>query len=149
MTTQSVQQSIRIRAKPSVVWSALVDPVKLARWMGGAQVESAWEPGSTITFTGTLHGHPYEDRGTVLACEPERVLRYNHWGFLSRLADSDETRTVITLTLTSEGDETHLEVSHDNLASYDVFGHARFFWRNALLDVKGIAESALPLKADS
>ena len=28
-------------------------------------------------MTGELHGHPYRDRGTVLACELERLLRYN------------------------------------------------------------------------
>src|SRR5258706_8265770 len=91
MTSRSVHVSIRIRARPSVVWKALLEPTKLARWMSGAQVESTWEPGSAITFTGTLNGHPFRDRGTVLACEPERILRYNHWSFLSRLADSDDS----------------------------------------------------------
>lgn len=142
LTGRSLQLSIRIQAKPSVVWNALVDPAKLTRWMGGAQVESTWEAGSTITFTGTLHGRPYRDRGTVLVSEPERVLRYNHWSGLSRLADSAQTRTVVTLTLTPEADGTHLEIRHDNLASDAAFGHARFFWRNALTDVKDIAESA-------
>ncbi|MPZ19954.1 MAG: hypothetical protein GEV06_18870 [Luteitalea sp.] len=142
MTTRSVQQAIRIRAKPSEVWSSLVAPAKLARWMGGTQVDSTWEPGSAMTFTWTVRGRPLRDRGTVLACEPARLLRYNHWSVISRLPDSDETRTVITLTLTPEGDETSLEVSHENLASDEAFGHARFFWRNALPDVKNIVERA-------
>jgi uncharacterized protein YndB with AHSA1/START domain len=82
---KSVQHSIRIRAKPSAVWATLIDPVKIARWMGGAHVESTWQHGGAISFTGTLHGRPYQDRGTVLACEPEQLLRYNHWSALSRL----------------------------------------------------------------
>ncbi len=86
-----------------------------------------------------MHSRPYQARGTVLACEPERRLRYNHWSALSRLRDSEEARTVITLQ--PNGDETDLEVCHDNLASYAAFGHARFFWRNALQDLKGIAET--------
>jgi uncharacterized protein YndB with AHSA1/START domain len=138
---KSVQRSIRIRAKPSVVWATLLDPVKIARWMGGAHVESTWQPGGAISFTGTLHGRPYQDCGTVLACEPERLLRYNHWSALSRLPDSEDTRTVITLTLQPDGDETDLEIRHDNLSSDAGFGHARFFWRNAFHDLKGIAES--------
>ena len=138
---KSVQHSIRIRAKPSVVWDTLLDPTKIARWMGGAHVESTWHPGDTISFTGTFHERPYQDRGTVLACDPERVLRYSHWSALSRLPDSDATRTVITLTLQPEDDETDLEVRHDNLSSDAAFGHARFFWRNALHDLKGIGES--------
>jgi uncharacterized protein YndB with AHSA1/START domain len=141
LMARSVRQSIRIRAKPDVVWATLLNPDKIARWMGDAHVESTWQPGSDISFTGTFQGRPYQDRGTVLACEPERVLRYNHWSVLSRLADSEETRTVVTLTLTPNGDEADLEVSHDNLATDAAFGHARFFWRNALTDLKTVAES--------
>jgi uncharacterized protein YndB with AHSA1/START domain len=143
MTSRSVQLSIRIRATPSVVWATLLDASKIARWMGGAHVESTWQPGSAITFTGTLNNRPYQDRGTVLVCEPERELRYNHWSSWSRRVDSEETRTVITLTVTAEDDaETVLEVQHDNLTSEKTFGHARFFWRNALADVKNISEGA-------
>jgi hypothetical protein len=75
-------------------------------------------------LTGELHVHPYRDRGTVLACEPERLLRYNHWSALSRRDDSEKTRSVITLTLIPEGDETTLEVRHDNLQGKAAFGHA-------------------------
>ena len=96
-----------------------------------------------LTRFHVVQSAPYQDRGTVFICEPERVLRYNHWSSWSRRTDSDETRSVMTLTLTPEGDsETQLEVQHDNLTSDETFGHARFFWRNALNDVKNIAESA-------
>jgi uncharacterized protein YndB with AHSA1/START domain len=142
MTSRSVQLSIRIRAKPNVVWATLLDATKIARWMGGAHVESTWQPGSAITFTGTLNNRPYQDRGTVLVCEPERVLRYSHWSSWSRRVDSEETRTVITLTVTAEDDaETVLEVRHDNLTSDGTLGHASFFWRNALADLKILTES--------
>src|SRR5687768_3026573 len=138
MTTRSVQSSIRIRAKPSVVWAILLDTAAIARWMGGAHVESSWEPGNTITFTGTLNKRPYRDSGTVLVCQPERMLRYNHWSSWSRQRDSEDTRTVVTFTLTPEGEtETVLAVQNDNLTSEETFGHARFFWKNALTDVKG------------
>jgi uncharacterized protein YndB with AHSA1/START domain len=125
-----------------VVWATLLDAATIGRWMGGAHVVSTWEPGSAIAFTGTLNGRPYQDRGTVLLCEPERQLRYNHWSSWSHRRDSEETRTIITLTLTPEGDEaTILEVQHDNLTTEETIGHARFFWRNALADVKAIAQS--------
>jgi uncharacterized protein YndB with AHSA1/START domain len=115
---------------------------EIAQWMGGARVESTWQAGSVISFTGTLQGHPYQDRGTVLACDPERLLRYNHWSALSRRDDSEKARTVITLTLTPEGEETNLQVRHDKLRGKAALGHASFFWRNALNDVNHVAESA-------
>jgi hypothetical protein len=49
---------------------------------------------------------------------------------------------VVTLTLTPEGEaETVLKVQHENLESEETFGHARFFWRTALQDLKEIAET--------
>jgi uncharacterized protein YndB with AHSA1/START domain len=138
--TRSMQQSIRIRSKASAVWAAIVDPATIERWMRGVQVESTWEPGSAITFAHTSQGHAYEDRGTVLAFEPERLLRYNHWSVLSHLPDSEAARTVVTLILTPAGDETDVEVTHDNLRGKAAFGHARFFWRNALVDIRNIVE---------
>jgi uncharacterized protein YndB with AHSA1/START domain len=139
--THSVQQSIRIQAKASAVWAAVVDPGTMTRWMRGVQVKSTWEPGSAITFAHTSRGQAYEDRGTVLAFEPERLLRYNHWSVLSHLPDSGSTRTVITLELTPAGEETDLAVAHDNLRGKAAFGHARFFWRNALADIRTIVEN--------
>jgi len=139
--THSVQQSIRIQAKATAVWAAVVDPGTIARWMRGVQVESTWAPGSTITFAHTSQGRAYEERGTVLAFEPARLLRYNHWSVLSHLPDSETTRTVITLKLTPAGEETDLAVTHDNLRGKAAFGHARFFWRNALADIRKIVES--------
>jgi uncharacterized protein YndB with AHSA1/START domain len=148
MATRSVQQSIRIRATPNVVWTTFLDASKIAQWMGGARVESRWEPGTEISFTGTFQGRPYHDRGTVRAFEPERVLRYSHWSALSRLPDSEKTRTIVTLTLTPNGIDTDLEVHHDSLASYPAFGHARFFWRNALTDVNGLLRPLDHQRAD-
>jgi hypothetical protein len=109
--------------------------------MGGVTQKSTWEPGSAITFTHTSAGRVHDDRGTVLAFEPERLLRYNHWSALSHLPDSETTRTVITLALTPMRGETDLAVTHDNLRGKAALGHARFFWRNALADIKALAES--------
>jgi uncharacterized protein YndB with AHSA1/START domain len=142
MTAQSVQHTIRICAPANAVWDTIVDAKKIAGWMGGTEIETTWQLGSAISFAGELHGHPYRDRGTVLAREPYRLLRYNHWSALSRREDSEQARTVVTFTLTSEGDETTLDVHHDNLRGKAAWGHARFFWRNALNDIKNIAEAA-------
>jgi hypothetical protein len=49
--------------------------------MGGARVESKWELDSEITFTGEManFNKVYRDRGTVLAIEREKLLKYSHF----------------------------------------------------------------------
>src|ERR687888_2823897 len=64
----AVVKSIEIAASTDDVWHALTDPDKIAQWMGGARVESRWEPGGDIAFTGEMpnFNKTFRDRGTVL-----------------------------------------------------------------------------------
>ena len=102
----AVVKSVEISASTNEVWRALTEPDKIAQWMGGARVESKWEIGGEITFTGemTNFNKTYHDRGTVLAIEREKLLKYSHWTELSRLPDAPENRAVITFSLDWTGD---------------------------------------------
>jgi uncharacterized protein YndB with AHSA1/START domain len=138
-----VTSSIDIAASAAAVWRALTEPEKIATWMGGARVESAWHVGSEIAFTGKLPGRaePYRDRGTVLELERERLLRYSHWAELSRLPDTRENRTTITFDLDAiDGQRTRVGVRHEGFPSDAAYRHARFFWGHALADLKDLVE---------
>ncbi len=58
-------------------------------------VTTEWEVGRPILFEGTWDRRKYLDRGTVLAFDPEKTLRYNMWSKLSRLPDTPENYTVV------------------------------------------------------
>jgi uncharacterized protein YndB with AHSA1/START domain len=136
-----VTKSIEIEADAECVWRAITDNDRIPGWMGGARVESTWEPGAEIVFSGELHDCAYQDRGTVLAVEPVRLLRYSHWAGLSRRPDLPENRTIITLTVEAIGEHSRLTVLHQRLHSEDEFGHANYFWGFALNDVKNLVEA--------
>jgi uncharacterized protein YndB with AHSA1/START domain len=138
----AVVKSIEICASANDVWRALTEPDKIAQWMGGARVESKWEIGGEITFTGEMpnFNKTYRDRGTVLAVEREKLLRYSHWTALSRLPDAPENRTVITFSLDWTGAATRLTVRHERFYSEAAYKHANFFWGFALTDVKNLLE---------
>ena len=67
-----VVKSIEILTTPDRVWSALTESDTIAQWMGDTHIETKWEMGSDIIFTGTMpnFNKKYRDRGTVLAVKP-------------------------------------------------------------------------------
>lgn len=140
-TGPGVVKSVEIAASVHDVWRALTEADKIAQWMGGARVESTWEPGAHITFTGKLHKYAYHDRGTVVASEPGKLVKYTHWAGLSRLPDLPQNRTVITLSLDWTGEKTSLTVRHECFYSDAAYRHANYFWNFALSDVKNLLES--------
>lgn len=138
--TEDFEQTIEIAAPPSEVWRTITDPERIVRWMNRARVESSWQVGSEIALLVELEGHTYRDRGTILAVEPERLLRFEHWSAVSRVPDTPETRTVMSYALAAAPIGTRLTFRHERLRTGTNAKHARFFWSVALLVLKDVAE---------
>jgi uncharacterized protein YndB with AHSA1/START domain len=138
----AVVKSIEISASTNDVWRALTEPDKIAQWMGGARVESKWDLGGDITFTGEManFNKTYLDRGTLLAIDREKLLKYSHWTEFSRLPDAPENRTVIMFSLDWTGVATRLTVRHERFYSEAAYKHSNFFWSFALADMKSALE---------
>jgi uncharacterized protein YndB with AHSA1/START domain len=139
---QIVEKSVEIVASTDQVWRALTEPEIIAQWMAGARVESKWEPGSDITFTGTMPNFnlKYSDRGTVIAAEPGKILQYSHWSQMTRLPDMPQNRTIFTFLLDRIDDKTRLTMRHENFHSETEYKHSNFFWGVALHMLKNLLE---------
>jgi Uncharacterized conserved protein len=137
-----VAKTVEITASTHDVWCTLTESDKIKQWMGGAQVESTWELGSEITFTGTMPNfyRKYKDRGTVRAVQREELLQYSHWSEMSHRPDLPQNRTITTLTLENIGEKTRLTVRHENFRSEAEYKHANFFWGVALYTLKNLVE---------
>ncbi|HVY80953.1 MAG TPA: SRPBCC family protein [Steroidobacteraceae bacterium] len=137
-----VTQVIRIRAPLGKVWEALVDPQKIAQWLNGALIETTWEPGSAITFTGSLEGMTFRDKGVVVQLEPQALMQYTHWSTWSRLPDTPEHYSIITITVAPEKGGTLLAVRHENLATEEMYLHSKSHWETRLPELKKLVESS-------
>jgi uncharacterized protein YndB with AHSA1/START domain len=137
-----VEKSVEIAASTQHVWRALTDPDMILQWMGGANVESTWELGSDITFSGTMpnFNKKYRDRGTVLAVEREKFLQYSHWSEMTRLPDLPQNRTIITFLLEPIEEKTRLTFRQENFHGEVEYKHANFFWGVALYVMKNLLE---------
>jgi uncharacterized protein YndB with AHSA1/START domain len=135
---------IDVAASPAAVWRALTDPERIKQYFLGATVETDWQPGSTITWSGEYNGRPYRDKGTVLEVQPEARLVVTHFSPMSGQPDVPESYHTVSYQLTERAGGTHLSLAQDNNASAEEVEHARTTWQGMLEALKRLVENDEP-----
>ena len=130
-----------INSPVSKVWDALLDPAMTKQYMFGTEVVSDFREGSSIMWRGVWKGKAYEDRGTILKLEKERLLRYSHFSPLSGLPDIPESYHTVTIELSAVGGHTLVSLSQDNNVSEDSRDHSQKNWQLLLDGLKQLLES--------
>jgi uncharacterized protein YndB with AHSA1/START domain len=133
--------STSIYASPSDVWKALIDPEMVKRYMYGAEVQSDWQVGSPITFTGEWDGKPYTDKGTILEIIPERVLSFSFWSPLAGLEDFEDNYAHVTYHISGYDNETTLTITQDNLEAEEEVVTAEAHWIKVSKEIKRLLEN--------
>lgn len=124
------------------VWHALTTPEEIAEYMFGAEVESAWLPGSAITWRGEFEGKPFEDKGVIREVIPNELLRFTHYSPLSGLPDSAEHYHNVTIALSGDGDGTVVTLTQDNNATDQARQESQRNWERMLGGLKALIEGA-------
>jgi len=130
-----------INAPVSSIWDALVNPVKIKKYLFGTDTHCDWKVGSSLRFTGEWEGKQYEDKGTILAIEPEKLLRYNYWSGFSGTPDVSENYQVVTFELIPAGDKTCLHLTQQNIRSEEAKAHSEENWKMVLNSLKELVEN--------
>jgi uncharacterized protein YndB with AHSA1/START domain len=104
-----------VHASAAEVWAAITTPAKLKKFFFGADVKTDWKIGRPIRFKGEFKGKKYEDKGDILAVEPQKHLSFSHWSAMSGQADVPENYHVVTFNLVPKGKETTVTLSQANL----------------------------------
>jgi uncharacterized protein YndB with AHSA1/START domain len=133
--------SATITAPVSKVWQALVNPEIIKQYLFDTDVISDWKVGSPITYKGQWEGKPFEDKGEILAIEPEKLLQSTHWSPLSGVPDSPENYHTVTYTLSDKGDRTEVTITQDNNASEIEKAHSEKNWEAVLKGMKKLLEA--------
>ena len=143
MNELTAQVNKTIHASAIQVWSAITTPATLKKFFFGADVETDWSIGSPIRMKGDFKGKKYEDKGEILAVEPQQRLSFSHWSALSGQADTPENYHVVTFDLTPEGEETKVTLSQSNLtggATPSDVAHRAEYEKNWTMVLDGLAK---------
>ncbi len=108
------RKTVTIKASRARVWDALTQPAMVRQYMHGTNLSTDWKEGSPISWRGEWKGKSYEDKGTVLAVTPQKVLKYTHWSPMGGSEDKPENYHTLTYELAGEDGTTILTLTQDN-----------------------------------
>lgn len=138
------KKQITVNAPSDVVWRALTDPAMVRQYMHGTNMQTDWTVGSPITWKGEWQGKTYEDKGTVVAVEPKKLLKITHWSPMGGSEDKPENYHTVTYELAEHGQETILTLEQDNNPSQEAANTmAEQNWGPVLDGLKAAAEQSI------
>ena len=140
MTDITCTVSVEIKAPISKVWKALVEPEQIKKYLFGTDTKSDWKVGSPIIFSGVWEGKAYEDKGTILAIEPEKLLKYNYWSNWQG-EDSLDKRQIISYKLKSENGKTVFTLVQENCPTEEAKDNSANNWKSVLNSMKDMLEA--------
>ncbi len=134
------KSGIVINANASKVWDALTNPELIKKYFFGTEVKTDWKVGSSIRFTGEWEGKTYEDKGTILVNDPEKLLKYNYWSSLSGKEDKPENYQLVSYYLELSDNKTMLTIKQEGIQSEQEKEHSENNWKQVLQDLKNLVE---------
>ena len=140
MEELAIKKSITIDAATSKVWYALTDPEMIKKYLFGTNTISDWKVGSPIIFTGEWEGKTYEDKGTILKLEKEKVFQYTYWSSFSGKPDVPENYLIVTFELQEKNGKTILNLKNENFKDKSELEHSSSNWDNVLKGIKKVTE---------
>ncbi|RYU94625.1 SRPBCC family protein [Emticicia agri] len=138
--TKELKKTIAISASKAKVWDALTNPEKIKKYLFGTETKTDWQVGSPIVFSGMWDDKPYEDKGTILAFEPEKSLTYNYWSNLSGTEEKPENYANISYSVEEQDDKTLLTITQDGFKDDAALERSENEWGAVLEEIKKVAE---------
>ena len=114
MTTHTSASKVIIDAPASRVWKALTKPELVKQWQYGTDLSTDWQMGSPITFRNEWEGTIYEQKGTILEIEPNKLMKYTLFAPRPGLEDKPENYFTMTYSLEEADGKTILTIIQDD-----------------------------------
>jgi uncharacterized protein YndB with AHSA1/START domain len=142
MTGHVARAQTEVAADRPRVWEALTDPDQVAQYMMGSRVETDWQVGSPIIWSGEMDGKPYQDKGEVLRADPGWVLEVTHYSPLMGEEDKPENYHTVRYELASSDAGTVVTLSQDGCSDEQQAEQFSQSWQGMLDGLKKVVESS-------
>lgn len=136
----TAKKTITIHAPVERVWKGLTDAADVKKYFFGSDLHTSWQPGTPVRFTGEWEGKPYEDKGTALKFEPEKMLQYDYLSSWSDKADKPENYQIITYRVKAKGSSTTVTITQSNIDTLETKVHSMQNWGMVMKSLKDLIE---------
>ena len=136
----SLEVHTHVNAPVARVWEALTDPVLIKKYFFDTNTFTDWKPGSPIIFKGEWQGKQYEDKGTILDVEKDRLIRYNFWSSMSGIKDKPENYLIVTYELEEQAHGCQVTIRQENIPDEKMKEHSKENWKKVLAGLKEVVE---------
>jgi uncharacterized protein YndB with AHSA1/START domain len=136
----TLQIKAPFNAPISKVWKALVTPELIKKYLFGTETVTDWKVGSPIAFRGSWEGKTYEDKGIILAIEPEKLFRYTYWSSMSGIPDLPENYAEVGYALSQENGQTIFTLTQGGIESEEKKKHSESNWKMVMDNLKKVVE---------
>ena len=134
------QVSVNLRASIANVWEALTRPEIIKQYFFGTNTITDWKAGSPIKFKGEWEGKSYEDKGTILEIQKNKLIKYDYWSSMSGIEDKPENYVIVTYQLSGEDENVNLSVLQENIPDEKMKEHSEENWNKVLNGLKKVVE---------
>jgi uncharacterized protein YndB with AHSA1/START domain len=142
-----LEVSTTIHAPVSKVWEALTKPEIIKQYFFDTNTYTDWQPGHPIIFKGEWQGKNYEDKGTVIDVEKNKLIRYNYWSSMSGIEDKPENYVTITYDVEGKDNDVTLTVTQENIPDEKMKEHSEENWKKVLQELKNLLEMHVKTQA--
>jgi uncharacterized protein YndB with AHSA1/START domain len=140
--TLMATSSMTINVPAEKVWEALTTPEMIKQYLFGTTAVSDWKVGSPLIYRGEWQGKQYEDKGTILRMEENKLFEATYWSSMSGKEDLPENYNKVTYELEDLGeDQTKLTITQDNVATEQEREHSEKNWGMVLETLKKMLEN--------
>ena len=140
MADHNAHAETEISASPKQVWAALTDPEAISRFMFGSQVETDWQVGSPITWSGEYDGKSFTDKGEILEVDEPDRLRMTHYSPMTGQPDEPASYHTLDYRLEATDHGTRLTLDQGGNDSEEQAEQFAANWQAMLDQVKEYVE---------